>query len=72
MWVIPGGRLGLWLCFGMGVVFNALAIYFVFAKPWTDQISTGSWQLWLGLISVVIIALGVLIFFLGNKKAKFD
>ena len=69
VWIIPGGKIGLWLTFIVGVVFNVLAIYFVFAKPWTSGISTTSWQAWLGTIMVAVIAIGIIIFQIGKKKA---
>lgn len=68
VWIIPGGKLGLWSCCIVGVIFNALAIYFVFAKPWTSGISTGAWQMWLGTTMAVILIVGVIIFILGKKN----
>lgn len=70
VWVIPGGTFGLWLCCIVGIFFNALAIYFVFANPWVGGISVFSWRLWLGLTCAVIIAIGVIVFMLGKKKAE--
>ncbi len=70
VWVIPGGKLGLWLCATIGIIFNTLAIYFVFAKPWVDGITSHSWRLWLGAASATIIIVGVSVFLLSTKKAK--
>ena len=52
-----------------GIVFNALAIYYVFAKPWTDGISTEGWRVWLSVTCVIVVLLGVLVFFVGNKRS---
>ena len=70
VWMIPGGKVGLWLCCIVGIIFNALAIYFVFANPWGPGISMQSWQHKLLVTSLVIILLGVLVFILGKKKAE--
>jgi hypothetical protein len=70
VWIIPGGKFGLWLCCTVGIVFNALAIYFVFAKPWVDGISTHDWRLWLSITSTVIIVGGVAAYLVGKKKAE--
>ena len=70
VWIIPGGKFGLWLTCGIGIVFNALAIYFVFAKPWVDGISAHDWRLWLTITCVVIVVAGVVAFLLGKNKAE--
>ena len=69
VWKIPGGTFGLWLCCGIGAIFNALAIYYVFATPWVGGISNHSWDMWLGLISVFIIIAGVIVYYGGKRKA---
>lgn len=70
IWVIPGGKLGLWVTVVVGVLFNALAIYYVFAQPWVDGITPTAWRWWLVSISVFIVVVGVLVFFSRNKKAN--
>lgn len=70
VWKIPGGTFGLWLCCGVGIVFNALAIYYVFAQPWIEGISLHDWRLWLGVTSVAIIIIGIAVFFAGRKRAS--
>jgi len=67
IWKIPGKQFGLWLCCSTGILFNFLAIYFVFAKPWIDGISLPDWRLWLGATSGAIIVAGIVVFFLGKK-----
>jgi amino acid transporter len=68
VWVIPGGSVGLYLCCVLGAFFNALAIYYVFAKPWVGGISPENWRMWLGATSILIILMGVLVFFMGRKR----
>jgi amino acid transporter len=70
VWIIPGGKFGLWLCCAIGIIFNALAIYFVFAKPWVDGITLNDWRAWLTITCVIIIVSGVAVFFFGRKKTK--
>lgn len=70
VWMIPGGKFGLWLCCIVGIAFNILAIYYVFAKPWVDGISIQDWRMWLSITSLVIIVAGVIAYLLGRKKAE--
>lgn len=67
VWKIPGGKIGLWSCVIGGVFFNALAIYFVFAKPWVDGITPHDWRVWLGVTSVVIPLIGTLVYLFGKR-----
>jgi amino acid transporter len=62
IWRIPGGPAGLWFAAIWGFVFNAVAIYYVFAIPLTANISAQGWRLWLGAISAVVVITGVAIF----------
>lgn len=70
IWIIPGKSLGLWFTVIMGFVFNTIAIYYVFANPWTDDISAYEWRKWLVIISLIFIVSGAIIFFLSEAKAK--
>ena len=53
----------------IGIASNALAIYYVFAQPWTDAMSTKTWQIWLIITSVIIISIGLIVYQLSKKKA---
>ncbi|MDD5068517.1 MAG: APC family permease [Candidatus Pacebacteria bacterium] len=68
VWRIPGGKFGLWAVCIWGIVFNALAIYYVFAKPWVSGISSHSWLLWLGITCVSITIIGIIVYILGNRR----
>ncbi len=70
VWKIPGGKFGLWFCCVGGIIFNALAIYYVFAKPWVGGISKTSWLIWLIAICVTVIIAGVIMFFVGKKNVN--
>lgn len=70
IWKIPFSSFGLWLTVIIGLIFNTLAIYYVFANPFTSDISAVEWRKWLVIISVVIILSGAIIFFLSNSKVK--
>ncbi len=70
VWVLPGGKIGAWIVCLWGIVFNALAIYYVFAKPWVDGITARDWQLWLGIICAVIVISGAAIFLLGKRGSS--
>lgn len=69
VWKIPGKNVGLALVCTVGIISNVLAIYFVFAQPWTDAMTLPVWQLWLTITSIVIIAVGILVYFVGKKNA---
>jgi glutamate:GABA antiporter len=70
IWRIPGGRFGLWFCCGVGIIFNTLAIYYVFAKPWIGGISENNWNAWLGASCIFIVITGFLVYFAGKKFIK--
>lgn len=69
VWKIPGGTIGLWSTVLLGVVFNVLAIYYVFAIPLTSDISFGAWLGWLVGLSVAVAVGGVIIFLRGERTA---
>jgi len=50
-----------------GAVFNAVAIYYVFALPWSTDITPTAWRLWLAAIACVVVFSGVAIF-IGSRK----
>ncbi len=70
VWRIPGGKFGVWTISIWGIVFNALAIYYVFAKPWVDGISSHNWLLWLGVTCVSIIIMGMIVYVVGNRRGS--
>jgi amino acid transporter len=70
VWAIPGKSIGLWATVVMGFVFNTVAIYYVFARPWTSDISAYEWRKWLVIISLIFIISGALIFFFSETKAR--
>jgi amino acid transporter len=67
VWKIPGGIVGVCIVAIWGAFFNAVAIYYVFALPWSTDISATAWRLWLVAIGLVVILSGVWIF-LGSRK----
>lgn len=70
VWSIPFKKVGLWFVVLIGLVFNTVAIYYVFAKPWTPDISIEAWQTWLGIISLIIVSSGAVIYLFSIKKVK--
>ncbi len=73
VWKIPGSSIGLWGVAVFGTIFNAAAIYYVFALPLTADISARAWRFWLFAISGVVCVLGVVIFKSGETRAaRFD
>lgn len=70
IWLVPGGRAGIWFVALWGIGFNTLAIYYVYAVPWVAETSNAMWSSWLVLISLTIVTLGVVIYFGGRKNAE--
>lgn len=70
VWKIPGGAVGIWACVIGGSFFNALAIYFVFAKPWVEGIASFEWRLWLGVTCAVITGIGIIVYRFGERYEK--
>lgn len=70
IWQIPGRYVGLWVTVSMGFIFNTVAIYYVFANPWTSDITPVEWRKWLGIITIVIVLTGAAIFFLSESKVS--
>ncbi|MGV8085159.1 MAG: APC family permease [Candidatus Bilamarchaeum sp.] len=68
-WKIPGGTIGLWSVVLIGLIFNTLAIYYVFAKPWTNEISSLDWLIGLGITCVVITILGLGIYHTQKNRS---
>ncbi len=72
MWKIPGGMVGVWSVALFGAFFNGLAIYYVFAKPWVDGITPEHWRMWLGVTSVLIVLIGIAVFFVGKRYERIE
>lgn len=70
IWIIPYGKTGLCITTLAGLAFNSLAIFYVFANPWAENISRTTWQLWLLAICALIILSGYLIFQIGDKSME--
>jgi amino acid transporter len=70
IWMIPGGSFGVWVVAIWGSVFNAAAIYYVFAIPLTTAINASEWRTWLISIAVIVGIAGVVIFVTGRKRAS--
>ncbi len=70
VWRIPGGRIGVWMVCLWGTAFNALAIYYVFAKPWVDGISLHAWLAWLMAICVSVLIAGIAVYRFGHRRSQ--
>lgn len=70
IWMIPGGSVGVWVVAVWGAIFNAVAIYYVFANPLTTAIEALQWRTWLISISMIVAISGVIIFLAGRKRAS--
>jgi glutamate:GABA antiporter len=68
VWKIPGGIIGVCIVAIWGAFFNLVAIYYVFAIPWSADISGASWRLWLTLIALVVALSGLSIFLSSRKR----
>ena len=70
VWKIPGGNLGVGLTALVGTVGTIGSIYYVFKLPFTEEISAGSWRLWVfGLCAAAAIS-GVIVFLISEMKNR--
>jgi amino acid transporter len=70
VWRIPGGAAGLWLTVIAGVIFNFVAIYYVFANPFTADMPAAEWRKWLICMCVIVILAGLLIYGISERLRK--
>ena len=70
VWKIPGGTIGVGLVAVVGVIFTCLSIYFVFALPWTSDISSDQWILYMGGLMGAFVLSGVIVWLLGLRRAE--
>jgi amino acid transporter len=68
VWRIPGGFVGVCIVALWGAFFNAVAIYYVFALPWSTDISALAWRLWLVAMALVVVLSGIAIFLSSSKR----
>nr|VFK27819.1 MAG: amino acid/polyamine/organocation transporter, APC superfamily [Candidatus Kentron sp. LPFa] len=69
VWKIPGGTVGVWIVAIWGTIFNAIAIWYVFALPWTSDIDPSGWRLWLFGVSGVVVLFGIVIYLNSKRRA---
>lgn len=70
VWKIPGGSVGKWITLGVGFLFTLASIYYVFAIPWTSDISTPRWITYMGGLMLVFIVGGVLVWFRSGGTSR--
>jgi amino acid transporter len=70
VWRIPGGTIGVAIVALVGVIFTTLSIYFVFALPWTQDISSSQWILYMGGLMAAFVLSGVIVWILGLRRAQ--
>jgi glutamate:GABA antiporter len=66
---IPDGALK--LCGVLGILASAVAVWATFAGPWYPPgFTTGEWRFWVGLITIVSAAVGVLIYVISESTTR--
>ncbi len=65
---VPGGKIGMWIIAGIGIISCAVAILFGFFPP--SQISTGSVGVYVGLLVIGYIVLGSIPFIVFSFRKK--
>lgn len=70
VWKIPGGIAGVLFVAAWGTVFNAVAIYYVFALPMSASVPLSEWRLWLAIFAGIVAVAGLLIFLSSRKAAN--
>lgn len=70
VWKIPGGIVGVVVVALWGTVFNALAIYYVFALPLATTVSPSEWRMWLAILAGIVAVAGLVIFLFSRNAAN--
>ena len=66
---VPDGFLK--LCGVLGILASAVAVWATFAGPWYPPgFTTGEWRLWVGLITVISAAFGVVIYVISESTSR--
>jgi hypothetical protein len=66
---VPDGVLK--LCGVLGILASAVAVWATFAGPWYPPgFTTAEWRFWVGLITVVSAAIGVLIYVISEATTR--
>ena len=59
-----------YVCAVVGMFATGFGVYVTFTNPWTGLLSNQQWWLWIGGIGIVSLAVGVLLFFLGQATIQ--
>src|SRR6266511_5043688 len=66
---VPDGVLK--LCGVRGILASVVAVWATFAGPWySPGFTTGEWRLWVGLITIISAAIGVLIYVISESTTR--
>jgi amino acid transporter len=66
---VPDGVLK--LCGVLGIIASAVAVWATFASPWyAGYTATRDWRLWVGLITIISAAVGVLIYVISESTTR--
>jgi amino acid transporter len=68
-WRIPGGKAGVIVTSGIGLVGTAAGIYYTFTLPFSADIPTSTWETNLGVICAVTLVVGLLVYVFGRRSA---
>jgi glutamate:GABA antiporter len=66
-----------YVCSVVGLIATGYGVFVTFTNPWTAsittiQINTFQWDLWIGGIGVLSLAIGVILFFVGHATVSRD
>ena len=70
IWLMPWWNIGMRLTVSIAIIFNTVAIYYVFLSPRINGISTFHWRLWIWIISVIVLLSGFVMYWLSKGKTK--
>ncbi|HET6952856.1 MAG TPA: hypothetical protein VFI47_20910 [Acidimicrobiales bacterium] len=68
-WRIPGGRVAAVAVSLIGTAGTTAGIYYTFTLPFSPDIEKGTWMANVGVICVVTLAVGGLVYVLGRRSA---
>ncbi len=62
-----------YLCSALGLIASAVGVIVIFISPWVPSLlNTSQWDVWIASIAIISLAIGALVFFIGQATIKTD
>src|SRR6266700_8321391 len=62
-----------YLCSALGLIASAVGVIVIFISPWVPSLlNTSQWDVWIASMAIISLAIGALVFFIGQATIKTD